>query len=335
MTEAIHKKLTALSTELSLGVPESISILGPHASPRVIARLYYQDKPSLVGVVHEDLAENNAFIGFSKAFHKIGLAVPKILGWNGEDAYIETDLGDESLYDHLKQNRNGEKIADSTKTLYQKTLTGLVDFQTRGLKTIDLDLCYRGKSFDVPAIVQDFDAFIQDYAKRSDLEAEAIAARPEFEQIISEVAYYRRGFFMYRDFQARNVMIKDNQPFFIDYQSGREGPLAYDLASLLFQASANLPFDFRNAMLDHYLDALSQKIEIDRSAFKQEFIFFVLMRSIQVMGAYGRLGLGQGKEYFLNSIPFGKKNLKFVLEQLPNRPYLDKLLSLLEKVVKE
>lgn len=310
--------LTALSRQAGRANPTAATALRPHASARQIYRLAYPDGTTLVGVVNPALEENRAFVGFTRAFHGAGFPVPEIFAFDGARAYLESDLGDETLFDRLQATRTADAVSDEVEALYGEAIDWLAEFQTRGLSLVDRALFYQGARFDAAAMLADFNFFTAQYADRAGLRAFAEAAREDFEKIVGVCAACDSDYFLYRDFQARNIMIVDGKPFFIDYQSGRAGPPHYDLASLLFQAQAALPAALRERLLARYLGALSARRLVDEAAFRREFLLFALVRAIQTLGAYGKHGLGEGKEYFRQAIPFAKANVAYIVDNLPD-----------------
>lgn len=307
----------ALSREAGRPAPTNAAPLKPHASARQIYRLTYPDGATLVGVINPSVEENRAFVGFTEALYGAGFPTPAIVAYDGALAYLETDLGDETLFDRLQARRSSESVPADVEALYGDSIDWLAELQSRGLSLLDSALFYQGARFDAAAMRADYAFFAAEYAARLGFRPLADEAREDFERIVNVCAACDSDYFLYRDFQARNIMIVDEKPFFIDYQSGRAGPPHYDLASLLFQAQAALPPPLRESLLTRYLGALSARRPIDESAFRREFILFALLRTIQTLGAYGKLGLGDGKEYFRRAIPFAKANVAYILDNFP------------------
>jgi len=125
-----------------------------------------------------------------------------------------------------------------------------------------------------------------------------------------------RDYFLYRDFQSRNVMLRDGHPFFLDYQGGRRGALQYDVASLLYDAKADLPPELRQQLLDHYIDKLADFIKLQRQVFMQHYYAYVYVRIMQALGAYGFRGFYERKAHFLQSVPYALKNLRWLLHHV-------------------
>ena len=150
----------------------------------------------------------------------------------------------------------------------------------------------------------------------------------DFERLADALLKNNSNTFLYRDFQSRNVMIKDDEPYFIDFQGGRKGPFYYDVASFLWQAKANIPDSLRQELLKEYLDALRQYTEINEAEFHSQLRIFVLFRTLQVLGAYGFRGYFEKKPYFIQSVPFALDNLKALLETpFEEFPYLNNMLN--------
>jgi aminoglycoside/choline kinase family phosphotransferase len=331
--ERSEQLLTKLANEnLNLKV-ESILPLRAHGSARKIYRIILEDKNSYIGIVNEFIEENLAFTRFSESFRNIGLNVPAIITSDDETAYIETDLGNQTLMDILKSSNEDEKV--QVFELYKNAIDHLLKFQTEGLDSIDKKLCYQGAVFDGAAVTKDINYFCEEYLSRVNLWDSKDNLSKDTEELVQICESFDRGYFMYRDFQSRNIMVCDGELFFIDYQSGREGPLQYDLASLLFQSQANLPFDIREDLFDYYLTQSKKILDINPDDFKELYIIFVLVRALQNLGAYGKLGLGQQKEYFKASIPFALRNCEYILNNWPKRLRCFNLRSKLESAVKD
>lgn len=314
---------------------QDISPIRAHGSARRIYRVMLSGGKSVVGVYNEAVPENTAFIAFARSFRSVGLNVPQIFATDGKCAYIETDLGDITLMDRLIGERSDPAQYPGSSELYAGAVDDLVGFQTKGLAIIDRSLCYQGDRFDAAAIERDVRYFLTEYLARVGL----YDGTDDYEEDIAELRTYgenyEQGYFMFRDYQARNIMVLDGSLWYIDFQSGREGPLQYDLASLLFQSQANLSFDLREELLGRYLSMLGKVMPVDESRFRSRFLVYVLIRALQNLGAYGKLGLGQGKQYFTNAIPFALDNCRYLLRNWPNILSARKLRSTLERAVRD
>lgn len=309
----------------------SITPLRAHASARKIYRIQTQDGISYIGVVNHCVEENMAFIGFSQSLSKIGINVPCIYASNESTAYIETDLGDVTLMDILKSSEkpNTPQILN----LYQEAIRALLTLQADGLNVIDKHLCYQGSLFDGSAIAKDVKFFYEEYLQRVNLWNPKDDFSSDIEELIQACCKFHRGCFMHRDYQARNIMVQHDNLYIIDYQSGREGPPQYDLASLLFQSKANLPFDMREQLLEYYLNQSSSFFDLDVDEFKDQYLIFVLIRALQTLGAYGKQGLGNGKGYFKSSIPYALKNCNYLLAHWPKQLKCLKIRDKLERAI--
>jgi aminoglycoside/choline kinase family phosphotransferase len=304
-----------------------------HASARCIYRLHFANARSAVGIFNENIPENKAFVGFCKNFYAQGLPVPSILASNDDTAYIESDLGHSTLMDKLMAHRTANAIEPEVEQLYRQAILDLIRFQTQGLQAIDKNLCYQGEKFNGVAIAQDVNYFLDEYVARIGIAQEKSHFFADIKELCALGEKYTPGYFMFRDFQSRNIMVQAGELSYIDFQSGREGPLQYDLASLLFQSQANLPYTFREELLDFYIENVTRKINIDPRKFKDDFMAFVLIRALQNLGAYGKLGLGQGKGYFKESIPFALKNCRYILDAWPKSIVCRSIREIIERVI--
>jgi aminoglycoside/choline kinase family phosphotransferase len=313
---------------------QSITPLREHGSARKIYRIHIKDEQSIIGVINNDSIENNAFIQFSTVFHQNGLNVPEVLSVTDDNiGYLQTDLGDTTLMDIVQSYQTGDITDENLISFYQSAIDHLILFQTQGMTLIDTAWCYQGSSFDGMALKKDVDSFCQDYLQRVDLWDFDDDLSDDVKELITASQQYDPGYFMYRDFQSRNIMITDNGLYFIDYQSGREGPLQYDIASLLFQSKANLSPHMRETLFDYYMHGIDQHLSIDTDDFKARYMIFVLIRILQVLGAYGKLGLGHSKAYFKNSIPYALGNCQYIMDNWPNDITCKTLRQKLEKAI--
>jgi aminoglycoside/choline kinase family phosphotransferase len=285
-------------------------------SARKILRLA-NDKFSAIGVLHEVRAENLAFVEFSKYFRLRGLPVPEIYG---EDltcgAYLEEDLGDTTLFDFLSNNRTGENIAPVTVEAYRKVVAMLPRFQIEGGRGLNYKLCYPRASFDRQSIAWDLNYFKYYFLRLAEIPIDEQALEDDFARLTRFLLSADRDYFLYRDFQSRNIMLRDGNPWFLDYQGGRKGALQYDIASLLYDAKADLSPELRQQLLDHYLQALAGFIEIDREVFMKRYFAYVYVRIMQALGAYGFRGFYERKPHFLQSVPYALKNVCWLLNHV-------------------
>ncbi|MDX2443561.1 MAG: phosphotransferase, partial [Bacteroidales bacterium] len=289
--------------------------LPPSGSNREYYRIEGSSKGA-IGVFNPDLKENRAFLEFSKAFAKNELPVPEILAEDSnEEIYLIEDLGDTTLYAYLSQIRSQLGFNDELKSIYNEVVANLIDFQVDGGNSVDYSYCYPRASFDKQSMMWDLHYFKYYFLKLAGIPFDEQSLEDDFQTFTDYLLEADRYFFLYRDFQSRNVMLRNGKPYFIDYQGGRKGALQYDLASLLYDAKADLPDEFRDELLTHYLDILGDKIDIDKKKFKEYFYGYVLVRIMQALGAYGFRGFYERKEHFLLSIPYAIENLKKLLEK--------------------
>ena len=288
-------------------------------SGRKIIRLANQ-KISVIGVLYGVREENVAFIEFSKHFRRHGLPVPEIYAEDlPEGAYLEQDLGDTTLFDFLSTNRAGEDIAPQVVEAYRKVVAVLPRFQIEAGYDVNYHVAYPCTNFDRQSIVWDLNYFKYYFLRLAGISFNEQALENDFGRLTEFLLSARRDYFLYRDFQSRNVMLPGGQPYFVDYQGGRKGALQYDIASLLFDAKADLPPALRQQLLDHYLDTLAGFTQLDREAFMRHYYAYVYVRIMQAFGAYGFRGFFERKAHFLQSVPYALKNLRWLLHnvQLP------------------
>lgn len=283
------------------------------ASPRKLFRLSARDRTA-IGVFYDVRAENVAFIEFSKHFRRHGLPVPEIYGANLErNVYLEEDLGDTTLYQLLTANRHGGRPSRETMQAYREVVALLPRFQVEAGRDLDYGVCTPRSRFDRQSILWDLNYFKYCFLKLAGIPFDEQGLEEDFQRLALFLVDADAGYFLYRDFQARNVMMREDRPFFVDYQGGRRGALQYDIASLLYDAKADLPADVREELLESYLEALSRFIELDRTAFMRHYEGFVWIRIMQALGAYGFRGLYEGKGYFVESIPYAVRNIAGLL----------------------
>lgn len=281
-------------------------------SGRAILRLT-GGEASAVGIVYPVREENAAFLEFTRHFRKHGLPVPEIyiedlkLG-----AYLEEDLGDITLFDFLNQHRDGDRIEPPVVEAYRKVIEVLPRFQIEAARDLNYKVCYPRGSFDRQSISWDLNYFKYYFLRLAGVSFSEQALEDDFGRLTRFLLAAPRDYFLYRDYQSRNVMLRDGQPYFLDYQGGRKGALQYDVASLLFDGKADLPPDLRQELLDHYLDTLPKYANVSREAFMEHYYAFVYVRIMQALGAYGFRGFYERKVHFLQSVPYALKNLRWL-----------------------
>jgi aminoglycoside/choline kinase family phosphotransferase len=274
-------------------------------------------KNAAIGIVYGVREENAAFLEFSRHFRKHGLPVPEIYGEDlDHGVYLEEDLGNTTLYEFLSKNRSGEKIARPVVEAYRKVAEILPRFQVQAGRDLNYKVCYPIGSFDRQSIAWDLNYFKYYFLRLAGVPFNEHALEDDFGRLTDFLMTASREYFLYRDFQSRNIMLRDGQPFFVDYQGGRKGALQYDIASLLFDAKADLPPELRQELLDHYLDALGKYVRLDRDVFMKHYYAYVYVRILQALGAYGFRGFYERKTHFLQSVPYAMKNLRWLLHNV-------------------
>ena len=282
-------------------------------SGRKIVRLA-GESGTAIGVLHDVREENAAFLEFSKHFRKHDLPVPEIYVQDlANGAYLEQDLGDATLFDFLSKNRDGEDVAPQVVEVYRKALAVLPRFQVEAACDLNYKVCYPRDSFDRQSINWDLNYFKYYFLKLAGVPFNEQGLEDDFRRLTKLLLSADREYFLYRDFQSRNIMLPDGEPFFLDYQGGRRGALQYDVASLLYDGKADLPPELRQALLEHYLDALSGFIKFDRESFLRFYYPYVYVRIMQALGAYGFRGFYERKTHFLQSVPYALKNIRWLL----------------------
>jgi aminoglycoside/choline kinase family phosphotransferase len=302
-------------------------------SARAYHRFFFDGKPSLIGVINADIKENEAFFSFTETFLKQGIQVPEILWIDpSRKYYLLQDLGNETLFSLMNQNRQGSLVGEETLSYYKKVLEKLPLIQLAGQKGIDFSVCYPRDAFDQQSMLWDLNYFKYYFLKLAHIPFDEQLLENDFQTFIHYLSKADSHYFMFRDFQSRNIMIYNEKPYFIDYQGGRKGALQYDLASLLYDGKANLPQEVRDQLYEYYLDQMSARIDLDRELFAQYYQGFVLIRIMQAMGAYGYRGYYEKKTLFLQSIPYAVKNIARLLENIDLPIEIPTLLSVLEKI---
>lgn len=318
--------------------PIDIKPIAESGSSRKYYRIETADG-SVMGAYNANVEENEAFFYLTQHFGAIGLKVPKILVINElRNCYLQTDFGNESLFNDISRDIAAGSYSSRTKQLLKSTLEQLVHFQIEGDRGLDYNKVYPIPCFDKAAVMDDLDYFKYYFVKpHAEIVFNETRLKAEFGRFADFIGEAGNHGFMYRDFQSRNILIHHEQPCFIDYQGGRKGPLQYDVVSLLYQVKAQMPPTLRNEMLSHYKKALSAYIDPIAIDFDRYYPYFVYLRLMQVLGAYGFRGLIQKKAHFIESIPFAIKELKSLNESNPLSEYselqnvISQVISLLDR----
>jgi aminoglycoside/choline kinase family phosphotransferase len=275
---------------------------------------------SAIGILYDVREENIAFLEFSRHFRRHGLPVPEIYAEDlSHAAYLEEDLGNTTLFEFLSTHRTGENIAPEAVEAYRQVVAVLPRFQIEAGRDLNYQVCYPRARFDRLSIAWDLNYFKYYFLRLAGIPFNEQALEDDFGRLTKFLLSASRNYFLYRDFQSRNVMWRDGHPYFLDYQGGRRGALQYDIASLLYDGKADLPPELRQQLLDHYLDTLAGFIKLDREAFMHHYYTYVYVRIMQALGAYGFRGFYERKAHFLQSVPYALKNLRWLLHnvQLP------------------
>lgn len=288
-----------------------------------------KDDFSLIGVAGESREENRAFIELDKHFYRQHLNVPEVVAVsNDEMFYLQEDLGDEILFDAIKAGRATGVFSHEEKELLHKTIALLADFQVKGAQGLNFDVCYPLPELNRRSVNWDLNYFKYSFLKTTGMDFQEDLLENDFDKFTDTLLEDKSNTFMYRDFQSRNVMLVDGNPYFIDFQGGRKGPVYYDVASFLWQAKANFPSELRDELILTYLDSLNKYMDVDESKFLDRLRQFVLFRTLQVLGAYGFRGYFEKKPHFIQSIPFALNNLHELLKDgFDEYPYLSKVLN--------
>jgi len=312
---------------------EAVAPLKGGGSDRKLFRLRHAQR-SVIGVTNSDRQENLAFLGFSKHFRRAALPVPEIYAEDLDNGlYLEEDLGDTTLFQLLSDIRAREGFSPQLVEIYTQVVRLLPQFQIVAGKTLDYRLCYPRASFDRQSMRWDLNYFKYYFLKLAQIPFNEQDLEDDFDRFIEYLLAADRDFFLYRDFQSRNIMIKNGSPYFIDYQGGRKGALQYDLASLLFDAKADLPFEIRDELLNRYLEAAAKPAAIDRGEFLRYYYGYVYIRIMQALGAYGFRGFYERKSHFLQSVPYAIRNLEVLLRSVELPVELPMLMQVFKRLV--
>lgn len=294
----------------------SINKLPASGSPREYYRIT-GTQSSAIGAINLDREENEAFLEFSRHFHSLGLAVPEIYLIDLENnAYLQEDLGDLTLFDYVFQVRDNGSFPQALTNMYRLVLTELQKFQIEGAKNLDYSVCYPRASFDRQSMQWDLSYFKYYFLKLAGIPFNEQKLENDYTTLIDYLLDQDTNYFLYRDFQSKNVMLKDGLPYFIDYQGGRKGALQYDVASLLYDSKADIPPAIREKLLDHYIAGLADYPSVDAEKFRESYYAYVLIRIMQAMGAYGFRGFYEKKTHFLQSIPYALNDLNWIIHNV-------------------
>ena len=275
------------------------------------------DKYTAVATYNTDVKENQAFLTLSKHFKEKGLNVPEIYSVNEDQTlYLQEDLGDESLFNITQKLRNKDHFPAELINLYKKAIEQLAEMQINGSKGIDYSVCYPREAFDMQSMIWDLNYFKYNFLKLTGIHFDEQLLENDFNTFIDFLLKAKTDFFLYRDFKSLNIMVRDGEVFFIDYQGGRKGALHYDIASVLHEAKADIPKDIRNELLEHYIDYAGKLSKINKKEFIEFYHAYTLIRILQAMGTYGYRGLFEKKQHYIDSIPLRLKSLTEILHDI-------------------
>jgi len=310
MKENTLDQLRSLFARWSGRTPEKLVDLPESGSARKYFRISAAGVSAL-GVYNPEKAENDAFVEFSMHFLENDLPVPKVYLYEPEDnIYLIEDLGDEMLLNRIESLRS-EGNEKAERELYERVVEYLPKFQSVGKDLNDAFFIGR-KMFDKQSVLWDLNYFKYFALKISGVSFDEQKLEDEFQTFADYLQQVDRHYFMFRDFQSRNIMLKEDRLYFIDFQGGRKGPLQYDLASLLFEGKTHLSIEMRNHLLAHYLKTAEEILDFDADVFKKHFYAFAIIRTLQALAAYGLRGLHEKKPLFIQSIPHALENLKWL-----------------------
>ena len=311
----------------------SITKLPASGSPREYYRITGTSRTA-IGAINMDREENEAFIAFSRHFHSLGLAVPEIYLIDlDQNAYLQEDLGDLTLFDYVFQTRCNGDFPPALTEVYKGVLSELQKFQIEGAKDLDYSVCYPRASFDRQSMQWDLSYFKYYFLKLAGIPFNEQRLENDYNTLIEYLLAQDTNYFLYRDFQSKNVMLREGKPYFIDYQGGRKGALQYDVASMLYDSKADIPPEVREELLEHYIAGLAAYPEVDATKFRESYFAYVLIRIMQAMGAYGFRGFYEKKTHFLQSIPYALNDLKWILAHVDFSIEIPTLLQVYEELL--
>lgn len=313
----------------------SVEMIAQAGSAREYFRIFY-DGGTAIGVVGNNVAENLTFLYFTRQLLLNNISVPQIIAVADDSlSYILSDVGTVSLLDFIEQSRAKHENDSVIIDVYKNVLSKLIEIQVVAGKNIDYSKCLVRQSFDEQQLYFDLNYFKYYFLKLTELPFDEQKLENDFQTFIRFIGTTVEPFFMYRDFQARNIFIKDGEPYFIDYQGGMKGPLQYDVASLLFQSRAGLHDSMRGQLLSFYIEELQKYIEFDKKEFEDRYYAIVLIRTLQTLGAYGFRGLIQKKTLFIKSIPQAIEILEKVVGKIDSKIEIPYFVSILKQLMQK
>jgi aminoglycoside/choline kinase family phosphotransferase len=313
----MRDSIVALFSRTFGQAPATVSRLAADGSQRHYYRLTGAAGAPVIGAWGPEPDENRAFISFSRSFRDVGLPVPEIYAADAAlGVWLAEDLGDTTLFKAVSSARagTGDPFPGGLVEAYERVIDVLPRFQVEGARVIDFDVAYPRAAFDEQSMRWDLNYFKYHFLKLAHVPFNEQQLEDDFHRLIAHLLTADRDYFLYRDFQSRNILLRDGQPWFVDYQGGRRGAAQYDVASLLYDAKADLPGSLRAHLLRRYLEAFSKHTHTGSRRFLETYQGHVLIRILQAMGAYGYRGFFERKQRFLESVPYAARNLAGLLE---------------------
>jgi aminoglycoside/choline kinase family phosphotransferase len=309
----IISSITGLFRKWSGHTPLTIKRLPDTASGRKYYRLQ-ADNIAAMGVYNNNKRENQAFLYLSAHLKKYDVNVPAVYGTDIENGvYLIEDLGDNTLYSFIEKARDNKDFMEQAVNMYKKVVDNMPGIQVRASGDMDFSICYPRPEFDYQSIMWDLNYFKYYFLRLAGVTFNEQYLEEDFQSLAKYLLQADCNYFLYRDFQSRNIMIKGGDLYFIDYQGGRRGALQYDLASLLFEAKIQLPAGLRQEILDHYIRVFSRIKSFNSEEFLKYYPSYILIRLMQAMGAYGLRGYYEHRSFFLRSIPHAVDNMDWLL----------------------
>ena len=334
MYKKITSNLSKLYTSWSGNNPKKIVPIKAHGSERKYFRITGPEV-SVIGAYNNDKSENKAFLSLSRHFHNLALPVPELYAENQlQDIYLIQDLGDENLFTFVNHIRDKDGFSKPVIQLYEKVIKILPKFQILASKNLDYSICYPRHTFDKQSMMWDLNYFKYYFLKLAKISFNEQSLEDDFQKFSAFLLKADCNYFLYRDFQSRNIMIHNNKPYFIDYQGGRKGALQYDIASLLYDSKADIPNEIRDHLLEKYIIECKKYIKIDLKSFMKYYHGYIVIRILQALGAYGFRGFYERKAQFLQSVPFAIKNLENLLLSIELPLKLPELFQALTKIIR-
>jgi aminoglycoside/choline kinase family phosphotransferase len=334
LNETSISVLTQMVTDYTGKQPITCTALAQSGSHRRYYRFTFEDGNTLIGTYNEDVTENKAFFEYTRFFAAQQLNVPALLTVHEDQKhYLLNDLGTQTLYDKLCESRKENGDFQEVMDYYKKVVAALPKFQLTAKKGLDMSVAYPRAAFDRQSMQWDLNYFKYYYLKMVNIPFNEQLLEDDYQRFMDYLLSVDDDYFLYRDFQSRNIMVYRDDVWFIDYQGGRKGALQYDIASLLYDAKADLSPEIRQELLECYMDNLEQYLPVDRKQFTAYFNAFALIRIMQAMGAYGYRGYFERKLHFLQSVPYAIRNMRYLLSQNALPANLPELRQVLQTVV--